>query len=144
MSARSLALSRRLKMAITTHITEVRTVAVPVADQDRALDFYVGKLGFEKRMDAPFGEGRRWIEVAPRGSATTIALAPMPQGGTTGVDTGIRLATQDAEADHNDLLAEGVDIDPEVLRFEGVPPMFSLRDPDGNLLYVVEVMEQAA
>ena len=131
-------------MAGKTHITEVRTVAVPVTDQDRALDFYVEKLGFEKRVDATFSGDRRWIEVAPRGSSTTIALAPLPQEGTTGVDTGIRLATRDAEADHVDLLARGVDADPEVLHFEGVPPMFSLRDPDGNLLYVVEVMEQAA
>jgi catechol 2,3-dioxygenase-like lactoylglutathione lyase family enzyme len=131
-------------MANKTHITEVRTVAVPVTDQDRALDFYVGKLGFEKRMDATFSGDMRWIEVAPHDSSTTIALAPLPQGGATGVDTGIRLATQDAEADHVGLLAQGVDTDPEVLRFEGVPPMFSLRDPDGNLLYVVEMMEEAA
>jgi catechol 2,3-dioxygenase-like lactoylglutathione lyase family enzyme len=131
-------------MADKTHITEVRTVAVPVTDQDRALDFYVEKLGFEKRIDATFNGDRRWIEVAPRGSVTTIALAPLPQEGTAGVDTGIRLATRDAEADHVALLDRGVDTDPEVLRFEGVPPMFSLRDPDGNLLYVVEVMEEAA
>jgi len=131
-------------MAKTTQITEVRTVAVPVTDQDRALDFYVDKLGFEKRLDAPFGDGRRWIEVAPQGSATTIALAPLPQGGVTGVDTGIRLATLNADADHEDLLANGVDADPQVLHFEGAPPMFSLRDPDGNMLYVVELMEEAA
>jgi catechol 2,3-dioxygenase-like lactoylglutathione lyase family enzyme len=131
-------------MADKTHITEVRTVAVPVTDQDRALDFYVEKLGFEKRMDAAFNGDRRWIEVAPRGSSTTIALAPLPQQGTAGVDTGIRLATRDAEADHVGLLARGVDTDPEVLRLEGAPPMFSLRDPDGNLLYVVEVTEEAA
>ncbi len=131
-------------MADRTHITEVRTVAVPVTDQDRALDFYVGKLGFEKRMDATFNGDMRWIEVAPQGSPTTIALAPLPRGGATGVDTGIRLATDDAEADHVDLLARGVDTDPEVLRFEGVPPMFSLRDPDGNLLYIVEMMKEAA
>jgi catechol 2,3-dioxygenase-like lactoylglutathione lyase family enzyme len=127
-----------------THITEVHTVAVPVADQDRSLHFYVDKLGFEKRMDATFGGDRRWIEVAPPGSSTTIALAPLPQEGATGVDTGIRLTTEDAEADHVSLLARGVDADPEVLHFEGAPPMFTLRDPDGNLLYVVELMEEAA
>jgi catechol 2,3-dioxygenase-like lactoylglutathione lyase family enzyme len=59
----------------TTHITEVGAVIVPVSDQDRALDFYLGTLGFEKRLDAPFGEGGRWIEVAPVGAATTLALA---------------------------------------------------------------------
>ena len=42
---------------------------------------------------------------------------------------------------HAELLSRGVDADPEVLRFgEGVPPMFSFRDPDGNTLYVVERM----
>ncbi len=121
-----------------TRITGVGTVGVPVSDQDRALEFYVDTLGFEKRLDAPFGNGQRWIEVAPRGAATTVALMPLPQGGSAGTDTGIRLTTQDADADHAALRARGVDADPEVLRWEGVPPMFSFRDPDGNTLYLVE------
>jgi len=50
-----------------TRITHVHTVGVPVTEQERALEFYVGKLGFEKRMDASFGPGQRWIEVAPPG-----------------------------------------------------------------------------
>lgn len=52
-----------------TRITQVGTVFVPVADQDRALEFYLSKLGFEKRADFPYGEGSRWIEVAPPGAA---------------------------------------------------------------------------
>lgn len=121
-----------------TRVTAVSTVAVPVTDPDRALDFYVGTLGFEKRLDASFGAGQRWIEVAPPGARTTIALAPSTDRTPTGADTGIRLSTPDAEADHADLRARGVDTDPEVMRWPGVPPMFSLRDPDGNTLYVVE------
>lgn len=66
--------------ATTTQITDIGTVIVPVSDQESAIEFYVGKLGFEKRLDAPFGQGERWIEVAPAGAATTIALPP-PQGG---------------------------------------------------------------
>jgi catechol 2,3-dioxygenase-like lactoylglutathione lyase family enzyme len=125
--------------AARTAISEVRTVAVPVTDQDRALECYAGKLGFEKRLDLPFGGGQRWIEVAPPGASTTIALAPAPEGTPTGVDTGIRFTTEDADADHAALVARGVDADPEVLRLDGgVPPMFSFRDPDGNTLYVVE------
>jgi catechol 2,3-dioxygenase-like lactoylglutathione lyase family enzyme len=124
-----------------TQISEVHTVTVPVSSQDRALAFYVDQLGFEKRMDASFGEGQRWIEVAPAGAATTIALPPPGGAVTPGVDTGIRLTTLDAEADHGRLRERGVDVDAEILRFgEGVPPMFSLRDPDGNTLYVVEQM----
>jgi catechol 2,3-dioxygenase-like lactoylglutathione lyase family enzyme len=123
-----------------SRITRVSTVAVPVSDQDRALEFYVGTLGFEKRMDAEFAPGNRWIEVGPLGAETTIALPPTPEGHPIGVDTGIRLSTKDAAADHSALQARGVDVDPELLRWEGVPPMFSLRDPDGNTLYIVEGM----
>ena len=50
-------------------ITQVATVFVPVADQKRALVFYLDKLGFEKRADFSYAEGSRWIEVAPPGSA---------------------------------------------------------------------------
>jgi catechol 2,3-dioxygenase-like lactoylglutathione lyase family enzyme len=129
--------------ATATGITGVTTVAIPVTDQERALAFYVDTLGFEVRRDAPFGPGMRWIEVAPPGSTTTIALPPLGDV-KPGVDTGIRLTTRDAEADHAALKARGVDVDAELLRFgPGVPPMFTLTDPDGNKLYIVEGMPAA-
>ena len=121
----------------TIGISDIRTVGIPAADQERALTFYRGVLGFETRMDSPF-PGGRWIEVAPPGATTTIALAAAQEGTTAGVDTGVRFTTADAAADHAALSAAGVDVDDEVLRFDGVPPMFSFRDPDGNTLYVVE------
>ena len=120
----------------TTRITQVGTAGVPVTDQDRALTFYVEKLGFEKRMDVPYGEGQRWVEVAPVGAATTIALAPSREGYPAGIDTGLRLTTEDANAVHADLLARGVEADAEVTPYP--VPMFTLRDPDGNRLYIVE------
>ncbi|MEU7818181.1 VOC family protein [Pseudonocardia sp. NPDC049154] len=121
-------------------ISGIHTVALTVRDQDRALEFYVGALGLEKRRDAPFGEGR-WIEVAPAGSATSIALvAGEPAPG--GLGTAVRLASPDADAAHADLRERGVDVDPEVLRLgEYAPPMFTLRDPDGNVLVVVEITQ---
>jgi catechol 2,3-dioxygenase-like lactoylglutathione lyase family enzyme len=118
-----------------THISAIGTVAVPVTDPERAIAFYVGTLGLELRRDLPFGDGLRWIEVAPPGSATTIALAP-PGGVVAGVDTGIRLWSGDPEGDHEQLRGREVDVD-EVMHWPGVPPMFSLRDPDGNTLYIV-------
>jgi len=127
-----------MKDEAKTQITDLRTVAVPVADQGRALEFYVGKLGFAKRLDAPLGDGGRWIEVAPAGAATTIALVPAREEAPAGVDTGIRLTTADADADHAALLASGVDADPEVLRWPGVPPMFSFRDQDANRLVLIQ------
>ena len=113
-------------------VTRVGTVVVPVGDQDRALEFYLGTLGMEKRLDGEFGPGQRWIEVAPSGAATTIALVRADS-------MEVSLATTDAEADHAALLAAGVDADPEVIRMgDYVPPMFTFRDPDGNRFRVVE------
>jgi catechol 2,3-dioxygenase-like lactoylglutathione lyase family enzyme len=123
-----------------TRISKLGTVVIPVSDQERAIEFYVEKLGFEKRTDVPFGEGYRWVEVAPAGADTTIAIVPPPPGKPTGnVETGIGLNTDDIDADHAELKARGVDVDAEVSRMgDPVPPLFWLRDPDGNTLMVVE------
>jgi lactoylglutathione lyase len=122
----------------TTSITGLRTVGVPVSDQDRALEFYLDKLGLEKRVDAPVEElGGRWIEVAPAGVTTSIALVPTREGVPTGVETGIRLTTRDAAAVHADLQGRGVEVG-ELLRWPGVPPMFAVHDQDGNGFEIVE------
>ena len=48
-----------------SRIGEISLVIVPSADQDRAIEFYVEPLGFEKRTDIPFGGDYRWVEVYP-------------------------------------------------------------------------------
>src|SRR5438132_1102844 len=68
-------------------ITHVKSTTVFVSDQDRALDFYVNKLGFEKRADQPMGpDAPRWIEVAPKGAQTSLVLykpTPSAPGAST-------------------------------------------------------------
>lgn len=124
---------------IKNHIAQVGTVIVPVSDQDRALEFYIDKLGFEKRADIPYGDGGRWVEVAPSGAATTIALVPPREGEPSGVHTRVAFASEDVDADHASLSALGVDVDAEVMRMgDPVPPMFFLRDQDGNSYLVVQ------
>jgi catechol 2,3-dioxygenase-like lactoylglutathione lyase family enzyme len=126
---------------IATRISRINTVCVAVADQDKMLEFYEGVLGFEKRADEPFGNGYRWIEVAPPGADTTIALAPPPEGAPApgGTQTGISLETGDIDALHGELKEQGVDVDGEVTRFGGpVPPICWFRDPEGNTLMIVE------
>ncbi len=65
-------------------IDQIQIVSVPVGDQERARDFYVDALGFELRADETWGEGMRWVEVAPEGSATSLTLVTwfesMPPG----------------------------------------------------------------
>ena len=122
-----------------TSITDVRTVAIEVADQDDALGFYVDTLGFEKRLDAPMTPTTRWIEVAPPGATTSIALNAHDGANEGRSDTGIRLSVSNAEAEHAAMRERGVTVG-EVLRRAGVPPMYTFDDPDGNRFYVVEEM----
>ena len=122
-----------------TTIGQVSTVMIPVADQDQAIEFYTEKLGFEKRNDVPFGDGNRWVEVAPKNAATTIALVQPMEGQETGVESRVALQSADIDADHAALRERGVDVDAEVMRMGGpVPPMFFFRDQDGNRLLLVE------
>jgi catechol 2,3-dioxygenase-like lactoylglutathione lyase family enzyme len=124
-------------------LNNMATVMVPVADQDRAIGFYVEKLGFEKRVDIPFGDGDqagRWIEVGLPGAQTTIALTPeRGDDWVAGRMTGVSFVTPDATAEHARLRDAGVDVDAEILRMEGPPPdMFWVRDADGNQLLIVQ------
>jgi catechol 2,3-dioxygenase-like lactoylglutathione lyase family enzyme len=128
------------KVQSKLNLEQVGRVCVTVADTDRAIDFYVDTLGFEKVVDAPMGDAGRWVEVALKGTPTTIALAPPPPGSAAGgSQTGICLDTSDVDADHAALKTAGADVDDAVTRWGGpVPPMFWLRDPDGNSLIVVQ------
>jgi len=122
------------------HIPGVGTVYLAVSDQDRALAFYRDKLGFEVRTDTDYGQGFRWIEVAPVGAYTVIALVrpareedPQPGGQAPfGFDT------SDLEAAMAEFRSRGVEFE-DVRGGEGpVPPMAYLRDPDGNRILLVE------
>lgn len=120
-----------------TTFSRIRTVAIAVTDQDRALRFYLETLRFEKRMDQPIGDGIRWIEVAPPGARVSLALTPESDDLRAGSNTGIRFASADVNAEHRTLTHLGVDTD-ALLDWPDVPAMFTFRDVDGNTLYVVE------
>jgi catechol 2,3-dioxygenase-like lactoylglutathione lyase family enzyme len=128
-------------MSVTASgLGQINLVIIPTPDQDRAIEFYEQKLGFEKRTDIPFGDKYRWVEVYPPSGTTGIALAPPPEGTTAEPrDTGITLSTDDIDSTHARLRDNGVDVDAEVSRMGGpVPPMFWFRDADGNTLLVVQ------
>jgi catechol 2,3-dioxygenase-like lactoylglutathione lyase family enzyme len=120
-------------------LTRVGRVMVPVADQDAAIAFYVDRLGFTVVADVPFGDGERWVEVAPPGGGAALALVPASDRYPTGRMTGIALGSSDPRSDHAELSAKGVDVDESLMGGDGeVPQLFFFRDGDGNQLMVVE------
>lgn len=136
-------------------LKQVATVFVPVADQERALRFYVDALGFQKRVDFVYGDGVRWIEVAPPGSTFALALVPPGEGQAAPSNvTRCAFVTDDADATHAALIAAGVSVDPIVGRSgtsrpglvstavaiaDPQPAQFCFCDPDGNRFLAVEL-----
>lgn len=121
------------------NIVEVGRVMVPVSDQDAGIAFYTSVLGFSLLADVPFGEGDRWVEVAPPGGGAAIALVPARDDYPAGRVTGIALSSTDPRADHAEFSGKGVDVDAELWGGDGMVPLgFFLRDHEGNQLMVVE------
>ncbi len=131
-------------------INQINLVMVPSTDQDRSVEFYEA-LGFEKRLDVPFADDHRWVEVYPPDGTAGISLVAARREDRTGVQTGILLSVDDIDATHAQLRSAGVDVDAEVARKGAptairlgaaevvgpVPSMFWFRDPDGNALLIV-------
>jgi predicted enzyme related to lactoylglutathione lyase len=124
-------------MYMTTNLfTNIRTVAVPVTDQDRAKALFE-QLGFAASMDAELQPGFRWIEMELAGGQASLALVHTGPELPTGIDTGIRLVAADAHAAHAAVTTAGLEAG-DLLDWPGVPLMFSFVDPDGNRFYVSE------
>jgi lactoylglutathione lyase len=121
--------------ASTKVITGIRTVSVPVTDQEQALRFYVDTLGFTVLRDGPIPTGR-WIELAPGNDDVVVTLDHVTGDVTRGPIL-IRFTSDDVAAAHAALTGAGVDTD-EILNWPGVPPMFAFRDPDGNAFSISE------
>ena len=90
-------------------IRGVKFVSVPVRDQDAALAFYTGKLGFRVKTDQPFGPGQRWIELSIPGADTGIVLFT-PEGweSRVGEFQGVSLWCEDVFGTAATLKARGV------------------------------------
>jgi catechol 2,3-dioxygenase-like lactoylglutathione lyase family enzyme len=115
-------------------------VYLSVSDQDRALTFYRDVLGFEVRADTKFGEGFRWVEVAPAGAYTVIALVPptREEDPLPGGQAPFGFDTPNLEAAMAEFSSRGVEFE-GVMGGDGpVPAMAYFRDPDGNRILLVE------
>jgi hypothetical protein len=114
----------------------VRSVAVPVDDQDRT-KCLLEQLGFMVSVDAELRPGFRWIEMSLPGAHATVSLVRSGPDLRAGIDTGIRLGTDDAQVAHAAVEAAGLSVG-DLLDWPGVPLMFSFLDLDGNRFYVSE------
>ena len=122
-----------------THgIDKIALAMFSVADQDAAVEFYTGTLGFKVMSDSRFGpnDESRWVEVAPPGSDARLALNPPMDGQPGGSVIGVE--SSDVEGEHARLSEiDGLDVG-ELMSMPGAPRMFRVGDPDGNSLFVVE------
>lgn len=121
-----------------TMLSHIHSTTISVADQDAALDFYVATLGWEKADDAMFGEGMRWLTVAPPGATTQLVLAHESWSGKPAGNTGISLVAPDIDSTYATLQARGVRFKGpvEVMPWGTKATWFS--DPDGNEFFLVE------
>jgi catechol 2,3-dioxygenase-like lactoylglutathione lyase family enzyme len=112
-------------------IHKVQLLSVPVSDQDRSRDFYVGVLGFALVSDTQLGPDMRWVMVAPPGGQTALTLVTWFPSMPAGSLKGLVLETDDLEGDVARLKADGVAIDGGI---EDAPwgRFAQFEDPDGN------------
>jgi len=111
-----------------------------IADQDAAIAYYTQKLGWELRADVPFGDegANRWVEVAPPGSTARLALNA-PTGDWRPGGSAIGVETPDVGAEYERVQAIDAVKTGEMMGGDGpVPRMFSIEDPDGNHIWVVQ------
>lgn len=113
-------------------ITQVKFVAIPITDQDRALRFYTEQVGFSLKTDQAAGEGMRWIELEPPGAQTRIVLFTADAHKLLiGTPSNITFGTDDVRATYEAMKSRGVE-------FTGPPTeqpwgtFAQFRDPDGN------------
>ena len=118
-------------------IKEISIISLPVADQARAIEFYVEKLGFEVRMDAPMGPDMRWVTVAPKGGTAQITLVSWDMSMKPGSVAGLILDTDDVDGDYATCKDRGVEFSMEP-KTEFWGRFTEFKDPDGNHWMMVQ------
>jgi catechol 2,3-dioxygenase-like lactoylglutathione lyase family enzyme len=122
----------------------IHSATVIVADQDAALDFSTNTLGWEKALDAEYGEGLRFVTVVPPGATTQLALIRQRWFGgewQTSSHTDISRVTHDIDATYATLKARGVTFKQPVEMMPWGQKAAWFLDLDGNELFLMEEAE---
>jgi predicted enzyme related to lactoylglutathione lyase len=113
-------------------IRKIKFMSIPVADQDRALNFYVNTLGFTLQTDHPMGPGQRWIEVRPpKGEAGIALFTPPGQEDRIGAFTGVSMECDDVQKTYEELTAKGVEF-AKAPKTESWGVAAIMKDSEGN------------
>jgi predicted enzyme related to lactoylglutathione lyase len=113
-------------------IRKIKFISIPIRDQDRALDFYLHKLGFTLLTDQPMGPGQRWIELrTPKGDAGVALFTPHGQEDRIGTFTGISMECDDVQQTYNELSEKGVEF-AELPKPQPWGVMAIVKDSEGN------------
>ncbi len=117
-------------------IRGIKFVSIPTRDQDRALAFWTGQVGFQIATDQPFDDKQRWIELRIPGADTRFVLfTPTGHEDRIGGFTSLAFWSDDLDATHARLAAAGVEtLGPPRKEEWGTSLLF--RDPDGNTFVV--------
>jgi len=111
-------------------INRVDVVSIPVSDQDRAKAFYRDKLGFTELSDRAMGDGMRWVQLAPPGSATSVTLVTWFDSMPAGSLRGLVLNTPTLDTDAEERRRKHVETSP--IQEQPWARFLTLTDPDGN------------
>ncbi len=122
-------------------ISHIHSTTIIVTDQDKALDFYVNTLGWEKALDSMVGESTRFLTVVPPGATTQLALLHSnfaAENQHAGGQTGISLITHDIESSYQTLTGRGVHFKEPVQMMPWRQKATWFYDPDGNEFFLAE------
>ena len=121
-------------------IERVLVVVIYVSDAEVSARFFTNTLGFERRREKTYVDGRRWIEVGPPDEPTSLALVTSGQEFSPNPvkDAGVIFSTKDLDHTYESLRSSGVEFAWEpTLRADGGRDA-ALLDPDGNEYLIVE------
>lgn len=129
----------------------IEVVTVPVSDVDRARDFYAEKVGFTVDIDGTVGDGARFVQLTPPGSACSIHLAQGTEGTKAGDLDGVFLVVPDVRVAREELAGRGVEVGGVRVFDDGayrpacegegldLVGFAFFRDPDGNRWRVQQI-----
>ena len=131
---------------------KLEVVVVPVADVDRAKQFYSEQVGFNVDVDHRVGEQFRVVQLTPPGSACSITIGKGLSDMAPGSVKGLQLVVSDIEAARAELVSRGVEVSTIQHFDDGIQKegpggdwnsFIYFSDPDGNTWAVQQKPQQS-